>query len=76
MLQCQNYMLADQVSTLKSVAKKVAVKFAQAKYHKCPSKVNKKKVHLSIAKVEVEGRYCDDCDGRLIPPKIRDLSKL
>ena len=32
MLQCQNYMLADQVSTLKSVAKKVAVKFAQAKY--------------------------------------------
>lgn len=25
MLQCQNYMLADQVSTLKSVAKKVAM---------------------------------------------------
>ena len=51
-------------------------KFAQTKYQKCLSKVNKKKVHLSIAKVEIEGRYQDDCDWRLIHPKIRDLTKL
>ena len=52
MLQCQNYILADQVSTFQSVAQKVVVKIAQAKYENCYVKVNKKKVHLATAKVD------------------------
>lgn len=31
-LQCQNYILADQVSTFQLVAEKAAVKTVQAKY--------------------------------------------
>ena len=54
MLQCQNYILADQVSAFQSVAQKAVVKIAQAKYEKCYGKVNKKKVHLATAKVETD----------------------
>ena len=53
-LQCQNYILADQVSTFQSVAQKAVVKITQAKYGKCCDKVNEKKVHLATAKVETD----------------------
>ena len=70
MLQCQSYILADQVSTFQTVARKATVKFADVKQQKqC------KKVHLVTAKA---GRDWDPdaWDGRLIPPKFKDLLRL
>ena len=77
MLQCQNYILADQVSTFQSVAKKASVEDAQAKLSAAMwhGKVNKKKVHLVIPKAGVDW-YPDTWDGRLILPKFRDPPKL
>ena len=54
MLQCQNYILADQVSTFQYIAEKTAVKVAQAKYRKWRGKGNKKRIHLAIAKAGVD----------------------
>ena len=56
MLQCQNYILADQVSTFQSVAKKASLEVAQAKLSAAMrhGKVNKKKVHLAKAKAGVD----------------------
>ena len=56
MLQCQNYILADQVSTFQSVAKKASLEVAQAKLSAAMwhVKVTKKKVHLATAKVETD----------------------
>ena len=45
-LQCQNYILADQVSIFQLVAEKAAVKTVQAIYPKEHSKINKKKFIL------------------------------
>ena len=78
MLQCQSYILADQVSTFQSVGRKAAVKVAEVKQQKqCfrYQQMNKKKVHLATAKA---GRDWDPdaWDGRLIPPKFKDLLRL
>ena len=56
MLQCQNYILADQVSTFQSVVKKASLEVAQVKLSAAMrhGKVNKKKVHLAKAKAGVD----------------------
>ena len=56
MLQCQNYILADQVSTFQPAAKKASVEVAQAKLSAAMwhGKVDKKEVHLAKAKAGVD----------------------
>nr|XP_012328208.1 Friend virus susceptibility protein 1-like [Aotus nancymaae]XP_012328209.1 Friend virus susceptibility protein 1-like [Aotus nancymaae] len=69
MLQCQNFILGDQVRTYQGVAEKAAVHCAQYKYCKRKGKVNAQKVHAVIATAKADwdpdtwdGDIWDDTD--------------